>query len=101
MKKKLFFQFLCLIMSGKFLLLACSPVSNSNQNQSKPIVADHKQDFSIQSALGKFGFCYQAEVTADNSAETVVHIPDPQSFDVNPHPHGDLCYAVWGDAEGV
>lgn len=30
------------------------------------------------------GFGGQTEVTADGSAETVVPIPDPQSFDLNP-----------------
>lgn len=30
------------------------------------------------------GFGDQTEVTTDGSAETVVPIPDPQSFDVNP-----------------
>ncbi|MGE3724221.1 MAG: hypothetical protein AB7I41_01625 [Candidatus Sericytochromatia bacterium] len=40
--------------------------------------------FSYATIDGEFGFGYQTEVTADGSAETVVHIPDPQSFDVNP-----------------
>ena len=40
--------------------------------------------FSYATIDGEFGFGYQTEVTADGAAETVVHIPDPQSFDVNP-----------------
>ena len=40
--------------------------------------------FSYATIDGEFGFGYQTEVTADGSAETVVHIPDPQSFDLNP-----------------
>ena len=33
---------------------------------------------------GEFGFGFQTEVNADGGAETVVHIPDPNSFDLNP-----------------
>ena len=40
--------------------------------------------FSYATIDGEFGFGYQTEVTADGSAETEVHIPDPQSFDLNP-----------------
>jgi hypothetical protein len=40
--------------------------------------------FSYATIDGEFGFGYQTEVAADGSAETVVHIPDPQSFDLNP-----------------
>ena len=40
--------------------------------------------FSDVTIDGEFGFGYQTEVTADGTAETVVHIPDPQSFDLNP-----------------
>ncbi len=43
----------------------------------------HQQQ-SKQSIKGKFGFGYQTEVAADGAAETVVHIPDPLGFDVNP-----------------
>ncbi len=41
--------------------------------------------FSYATIDGEFGFGYQTEVMADGSAETVVHIPDPNSFDLNPH----------------
>ena len=40
--------------------------------------------FSYATIDGEFGFGYQTEVAADGSAETVVHIPDPASFDLNP-----------------
>ncbi|MBT9548354.1 MAG: hypothetical protein IV090_23380 [Candidatus Sericytochromatia bacterium] len=40
--------------------------------------------FSYATIDGEFGFGYQTEVTADGAAETVVHIPDPASFDLNP-----------------
>jgi hypothetical protein len=40
--------------------------------------------FSYATIDGEFGFGYQTEVASDGSAETVLHIPDPQSFDLNP-----------------
>jgi len=42
--------------------------------------------FSYALIDGEFGFGYQTEVMADGSAETVVHLPNPKSFDINaPH----------------
>jgi hypothetical protein len=40
--------------------------------------------FSYATIDGEFGFGYQTEVATDGTAETVVHIPDPDSFDLNP-----------------
>lgn len=37
--------------------------------------------FSYATIDGEFGFGYQTEVNVDGTSETVVHIPNPETFD--------------------